>query len=173
MASFTPFPSGIRTISSVVFGWNYIWEKNVIIGELYSHNLPIAGFCESNNMASRVPWMGFCGLCSSSSPNWISLVALLDSISNDEIFYLVICQLIEMTRYCTVVWINSCFCTLLVDIWSNSICDAIHLFFTPSHCKACQELVNDLLSYWTITLLIFILELITMGKADSIIGKIE
>ena len=72
-----------------------------------------------------------------------------------------------MTRYYTLVCINSCFCTALVDIRSNSICPANLLFFhSHFHCKAWQDLVNDLLSYCTITLLIFILELIAMGQTD-------
>ena len=56
---------------------------------------------------------------------------------------------IKMRWYCTLVWINSCFCTRMVDIRTNSICPAFSLFFqSKSHCIACHEHVNDVLTYW-------------------------
>ena len=80
VAYFLPFAFGIRTTSSVLFGRNYLGDKNVITGELYSHGEPIEGFCESKNMASRGPWMGFWRLSSFFWTISASLVDLLDSI---------------------------------------------------------------------------------------------
>ena len=80
VAYFLPFAFGIRTTSSVLFGRNYLRDKNVITGELYSHDEPIEGFCESKNMASRGPWMGFWRLSSFFWTISASLVDLLDSI---------------------------------------------------------------------------------------------
>ena len=67
--------SRLFCLAETIFG-----DKNIIIGETYSHNEPIVGFCESKNMASRGPWMGFWRLSSFFRTISTSLVDLLDSI---------------------------------------------------------------------------------------------
>ena len=112
---------------------------NVNFSKLCSHIFLPMDFCESDNMAYCGPWTGFWSICTNLGATWTSLVFLLDSISMR--FSTV--WLLEMTRYCTLVWIDSCFCTLLVDFRSNSICPASFLFnHSKTRYKACQELVN-------------------------------